>query len=388
MKRFSLNFILIIAFALLLSVIILPFAAEAEFGKAKRLEENYRWRKAGEVYQQAVRLDPFNAGYSAGYGDFLMRQSQYHKDKSEWLKKAEGLYERACRLNPGHAEYRFSLGKVKLQLKDVDSGLEDFRTAIELDPYNFRINYYIGHNLISVWKSLDIEWRNFAADRLSYVLRLRPSHAEHVYPAIMYYTRDFSIAENILPETLIACEKLYYFIRENNLWQFRKQVRERLDFYREKEDPVKFKQEKEQKQRLFRELRSLAMTGKLKGWAGESKGGDVYKNGNIYWEGTVNAAVDVPAGKTTIYLMAKGSAADGIYPYMIVELDGEGIGERFVDSAEWKEYPFEVDTDGGVKVLSVTFVNDGGNEEKSEDRNLYIGKVAFKKQEKNEQQDL
>ena len=73
--------------------------------------------------------------------------------------------------------------------------------------------------------------------------------------------------------------------------------------------------------------------------------------------------------------MAKGSAADGIYPYMIVELDGEGIGEMFVDSTDWKEYLFDVDTDGGMKVLSVTFANDGGNEKKGEDRNLYVGKV-------------
>ena len=380
MKRIIINILLIAGFALLITAVVLPFVAERRYEQARRLEENYRWRKADEVYQQAVRLDPFNAGYFAGYGDFLMRQSQYHKDQSEWLEKAKVLYEQACRLSPGHAESWYSLGKVRLEIASVASlprndWMKCFRKAIELDPYNFRINYYIGHSLVSVWKPLDTEGRDFAADGLSYVLRSRPSHAEYIYPTIMYYTRDFSVAEKIPPETLIACEKLYYFIQENNLWQFRKQVRERLDFYREKENPEKFKEAKEQRQRLFRELRSLAMTGKLEGWVGESKGGDVYNNGNMYWEGTIDAVVDMPVGKTIIYIMAKGSAADGIYPYMIVELEGEGIGEMFVDNAEWKEYPFEVDTDGGVKVLSVTFANDGVNEEKGEDRNLYVGKV-------------
>jgi len=94
--------------------------------------------------------------------------------------------------------------------------------------------------------------------------------------------------------------------------------------------------------------------------------------------------VNVPKGKANVNIQAKGSPVNGVWPYMIVELDGEEIGETFVDSPEWKEYEFRVDTSGTVpsdtlKVLSVTFTNDGGNKE--EDRNLYVGEARIVKNE-------
>lgn len=380
MVKFIVNMILVATFFVVITAVTLPFAAVLKYKQAKRFQESYRWQKADYVYRQAIRLDPFNAEHFAEYGCFLMRQAQYHKDKTPWLKRAETLYKKACRLNPEHAEYRFLLGEIKLQLNDL-SGLGDFRIAIGLDPYNFRMNYFVGHSLISIWPSLAQEGKDFALERLNYVLRSKSHYAEYIYPAIIRYTKDFSLTEKVTPETHSSYEKLYRFMKERNLWQFRKRLTKRLDFYREKEGPEKFKQEKEQRQRLLRELRSLAMTGKLKGWVGESKGGYVYENGNMYWEGTIAAAVDIPVGKTIIYIMAKGSVADGIFPYMIVELDGEEIGETFVESAGWKEYLFPVNTDGGIKVLSVTFVNDDINEEKGEDRNLYVGEVKVEKNE-------
>ncbi|GAG51098.1 unnamed protein product, partial [marine sediment metagenome] len=96
-----------------------------------------------------------------------------------------------------------------------------------------------------------------------------------------------------------------------------------------------------------------------------------------YWEGTVNRAVKLPGGKAVIHIQARGDQAYDVWPYMIVELDGEEIGETFVGSSKWKEYSFEVDTEGGIKVLSVTFPNDGGDWERGIDRNLYVGKVKI-----------
>ena len=61
---------------------------------------------------------------------------------------------------------------------------------------------------------------------------------------------------------------------------------------------------------------------------------------------------------------------------MIVSLDGRIIGSVYVNSAKIKEYDFSVANDGGVKVLGITFTNDGCNE--TEDRNLYIGDAQVK----------
>ena len=58
------------------------------------------------------------------------------------------------------------------------------------------------------------------------------------------------------------------------------------------------------------------------------------------------------------------------------ERDIPKVGEAYVDSSKWKEYSFGVDAEG-LKVISVTFINDGGNVWKHEDRNLYIGQVRI-----------
>jgi len=58
---------------------------------------------------------------------------------------------------------------------------------------------------------------------------------------------------------------------------------------------------------------------------------------------------------------------------MSVKLDGEEIGSVAVRSPKWEEYAFSVNTDGGIKVLGITYENDGSDWRKPEDRNLYIG---------------
>lgn len=112
-------------------------------------------------------------------------------------------------------------------------------------------------------------------------------------------------------------------------------------------------------------------------WQGKaSDGSNSYKGGNMYWSGTIYGAMLFPKGSASISVEANASQADGVYPCMLVSLDGERAGSAYIDSAEFKEYSFDVNTDGGVKVLGVTFTNDGGN--KNEDRNLYVGKAQVK----------
>ncbi len=383
MKRIGINLILIVVFGLLLAVIVLPFVAELQFGAAKKFEEDYHWEKAGEKYQSAVHLNPFNARYFAGAGDFMMRQGTYREDKANWLKRAEKLYERACQLNPKYAENWYLLGKVRMQLNEIDEGINNFRESIERDPYNFRNNYLIGHNLLTVWGFLNEKEKEFTLDRLKYVLQLKPGYGgRYVYPAIMYYAKDFSIAREVTPDDLKAYQSLLSFIKKNRLWQYRKEVTQQVSFYRQKEEPEKFEQEKVARLKRIKDLKEKKGSARdeisRKDWQGKTPNGkQSYKNGNMYWTGTVDAAVKMPQGKAKINITAKGSQADGVFPYMIVELDGAELGEAFVDSPEWKEYSFKADTEGGLKILSITFVNDGVNREKKEDRNLYIGKAKI-----------
>lgn len=325
--------ILIMVFILAVAAIILQFAADLQFNSAKKLESVYLWQEAKGKYRLAVKLNPFNAQYFAGYGDFLRDKSLYQEDRIAWLKMAENLYERALELNPRCAEYALSSGQVKLELflSDKDKfkdrlglGLDVLKRALENDPNGFNTSYSAGYAGMKVWDNLNAVEQEWVLDR------------------------------------------------------FRK-IR-----------PVESAQEKKEKLKRIERIKQGNLS---QSWQGKSKGGDVYENGNMYWEGTVDTVLNVPKGKAMLKIQAKGSPADGIWPYMLVELDGEEIGETFVNSPEWKEYEFRVDTSGTVplggqksaltgtvpsdtlRVLSVTFTNDGGNKE--EDRNLYVGEVRI-----------
>lgn len=74
MRRGVINIILIASFAVLIAVIVLPFVVEVELGQAKRPEMNYRWEKAGEKYQLAAHLNPFNAKYFAAFTGMTERK--------------------------------------------------------------------------------------------------------------------------------------------------------------------------------------------------------------------------------------------------------------------------------------------------------------------------
>ena len=65
-------------------------------------------------------------------------------------------------------------------------------------------------------------------------------------------------------------------------------------------------------------------------WQGKADYGEnIYENGHMYWEGTIHAVIHISDGKSILTIQAKGSQANGIYPYMILELDGKEIGETF-----------------------------------------------------------
>ena len=365
MKRVLTNMIFSLISAGLFLYVSAGFLAQTQFIAAAEMEKGYRWQKAEEKYDLAVKICPLNAEYYAGYGDFLTRRSKYAKDKDLTLEKTAELYKKAIFLNKRNAEYWYGLGRVYM-MQGAGWAVDSFKEAIALDPHNFRLNYLIGYDLFEKWDSLDENDRGFAMARMRYVLEQRPGYASYVYPAVMYYTDDFNIVREITPDTLAAYENLYKFIQYNNLWQYRKEVSDRLRSYGKAEG-----------------LEEIQPSGKSPSfkkekWIGKSADGkNTYEGGNMYWTGTVGTLVDVPQGESAITITAKGSPADGVFPYMIVELDGEEVGEIFIESMDWQKYSFRIKGDAGIKLLSVTFANDGGNKEKGEDRNLYLGEVTI-----------
>ena len=95
----------------------------------------------------------------------------------------------------------------------------------------------------------------------------------------------------------------------------------------------------------------------------------------MYWTGAMHGVLRAPGGPAAVIVEAGGDSAGGIYPYMVVEMDGEEIGGALVDSGGMKEYSFKASSPPGARVISVRFMNDGGYGR--EDRNLYIGKARI-----------
>ena len=108
-------------------------------------------------------------------------------------------------------------------------------------------------------------------------------------------------------------------------------------------------------------------------WTGDSVKGVLYTNG------TASAALNMPSGACVITIEAKGSRAGGVWPYMVVELDGSEIGETFVDTDIFRKYTFYIESEKGVKVLSATFINDGYDKTTKEDRNLFLDNAWVEK---------
>lgn len=415
-KKIVINSTLIFLLAGLVIVVVAPLVADMQFNIAQKREGSYRWRMAETKYRLAVKLDPFNTSYLTKCGNFLAQQSAYRIDTFLLLKEAEELYERALWLNPGNARYAVRLGEIQIEIfrnivkmgenklklngknsdgvettkntvemsgNEIAEAMQNFRRALENDPNGFNTSYLIGYAGMSAWDFLNGDEREEVLTCLKHTIKEKHWYREYIYPQIWNSAKDFKSLQYVTPNNLHANSYLYYFIRKNELWQFRKEQADIVNFYRQKEELDKFEQKRQEKLERITKIKQrmnykiqVANVALQKDWQGINESGkSTYKNGKMYWTGTVDALIDIPKGEGVLKIQAKGEPAYGVWPYMIIEVDGEEIGEVFVDSVEWKEYSFVVRTNGGVKVLSVTFPNDNGDWKKGIDRNLYIGKA-------------
>lgn len=387
LKRIAISATLIAVFILSALLTITPLLAELRFNYAEKLIAQYKWPKAERELEEAIRIDPFNSQYAAAFGELLLRQGRYLDNKTPTLEKSKRLYEEALKLNPRNAEYAVKLGQVYLMLftehKDkpefIEKAFNSFGKALYNDPNGFNVSYLIGYSSIAVWDSLNVERRNLVLDRIRYSLKLKPWYSEYIYPRLWQKTRDLNLLRQVTPETLFSNECLYDFIVKNNLWQFRRAQSDVVDFYRRKENPKELAQDMTAVSNEIKRIKKSAgnragSTIPKSAWEGVSSDGkNAYKNGDMYWRGTMSAPIVVPKGEAAIRIQMRGTPAGKIYPYVIIEMDGKEIGETLLDGSDWKEYSFKINTDGGLKVLSVTFVNDCCD--KNEDRNLFVGEV-------------
>jgi len=420
MKNFitkaAIDLLLTAVFCLLAVALASQFLAEIAFEAAEGRAKSFAWAAAETGYTEAVRLDPFSSRYLGGYADFLRSTARYSYDKGLALEKADGVFCRALALDPDNARLRLKRGLARLDRRRVDEAFRDFRMAARNDPHGFDTAYAIGYSGLNVWPFLDGENRIFVTGRIKYVIKTFPWLGQSAYAAAWSAAKDFTVLKKITPATFNNEAILNDFIAANNLWQFRKEQARALDAYG---DSAK----KEEKRRSIEKIKNTIIgTEKLaeaNAWtrAGGTwqmaEGGEAavaankavaerriqgmiapedwvaastdaaavkYAGGALYSNGTVYALTDLPDGDAVIRVEAKGMPAGGVWPYMVVEVNGEEIGETFAGSADYREYAFKTHTTGGPRLIGASFLNDRFDAKRKEDRNLWVGTVKVEKQ--------
>lgn len=346
--RAAINILLVAAFIFTEVYISRLLLAEVSSNYADKFAGTYEWDKAEEGFRKAISLDPYNSRYYAGFGEMMFKEALQGNNKIIYLSRAKVLYEEALKLNPGYAEYALRLGQISFLLPDITerakSAFGYFRTALANDPNGFNISYSVGYAGISAWKFLDKQEKEFILSRLKYSLKLNPSYSKYIYPKLWNETMDLDLLRSIRPPGRGPNK---YITRLERLESIRSTAGRTLN------------------------VANVIIESDWQGRANDKK--NIYVNGNMYWAGTMDAAIRIPPGKSIIKIQAKGSPADGIFPRMMVELDGRMIGEAYIKNNDWRSYEFKINTDGGIKVLSVSFLNDSSSKNGKEDRNLYIG---------------
>jgi hypothetical protein len=125
--------------------------------------------------------------------------------------------------------------------------------------------------------------------------------------------------------------------------------------------------EKEPQEKLFMTLEAETMD--------HSTGGATADGWNIWSNGTISATVTFPrTGQYLFKVIARGDEANG-WPHMELRIDGKTVGSTFVETKDWKAFPFKVEVTQGAHLVAVAFTNDFY--QPPLDRNLHVDKVEI-----------
>lgn len=83
-----------------------------------------------------------------------------------------------------------------------------------------------------------------------------------------------------------------------------------------------------------------------------SDGWNIWSNGNISTEHTF------AGGPTSLTVRARGEAANGVFPHMVVSVGGVTVGDVTVNSTAYADYTFTFVAAAGPQVLRIAFDND------------------------------
>lgn len=96
---------------------------------------------------------------------------------------------------------------------------------------------------------------------------------------------------------------------------------------------------------------------------------------NIYSQGTLGSSHAFKGGLTKLTVHARGTAAGGTWPHMVVRVGSSEVGAVDVSSEVWSPYEFSTTLLAGSQPIQIEFTNDGVDG--AADRNLYVDKLEI-----------
>ncbi|MBK7363164.1 MAG: hypothetical protein IPJ01_12815 [Micavibrio sp.] len=103
----------------------------------------------------------------------------------------------------------------------------------------------------------------------------------------------------------------------------------------------------------------------------------IYKAGFFYGGGQIHTRVKVHKPVFRLRIRARSSAARGVFPYLVVRLDGRVMNAHYIDMRVNADYYSLIETEPGSRLLALEFVNDAGDGKTGQDRNIWIEKVEI-----------
>ena len=110
----------------------------------------------------------------------------------------------------------------------------------------------------------------------------------------------------------------------------------------------------------------------------QSAGGPISGGLNLFSNGFLGDYIDLrDSGNYKIIVRAYGTPLANTWPFMTLLVDGVTFETRIVNSNEFAEYSFNINTTKGIHSICISFSNDAFDPESGEDLNLYLDSIEI-----------
>lgn len=187
--------------------------ADKYYGRAKTLHYTDALLPAISWHAKAIAIDPGNAEYYESLGQLYRDLGNTAPHAEKWYRLSAEAFQQAIRLNPYQAAYYYQLGLVDDAVDDESAAIQAFKTAVAYAP---RLAFYhenLGHYLLYLQRTDAV----VAVYRQAIVLDVK--RMSPILEKCQQYHLSYEFYRQIIPDTADARLRFAEWLAQNNLWQ-------------------------------------------------------------------------------------------------------------------------------------------------------------------------